>query len=328
MSLKAVHSEASCSIVVRKFLSKRYFVLNSFGKLFLLLSLLTSTCIHALVPTKYGYTKKNKFVYSYLPSIPNINYSSCMNSCSTFSTNGNQPITIYLNGAMTIYPSMTTWISYALCSPNAMNSYCDSPNSGSWGDPSNNGYQLKDNAPLFSNGGLTNAFPNALYTPMQLTYALENDVASCYCKSGLKASAPKTFAECKSFCNDSDYDVLSTNDVDMMKEVIEALTPSITGITSEECSSMNDNTCNSDDDHNDDDVNRAATPSGNVHSIAWIEETQSDNFIPFITNDQIMIDNNRTVIVYPTSQILLTAGGTLYTAVNPNALYKCACQKA
>ena len=48
MSLKAVHSKDSCSIVVRKFLSKRYFVLNSFGKLFLLLSLLTSTCIHAL----------------------------------------------------------------------------------------------------------------------------------------------------------------------------------------------------------------------------------------------------------------------------------------
>jgi len=116
--------------------------------------------------------------------------------------------------------------------------------------------------------------------------------------------------------------VLSTNDIDMMIEVIEALTPSVTGITSEECSSMNDNTCNIDDD-----VNRAVTPSGNVHSIAWIEETQNDNFIPFITNDQIMIDNNRTVIVYPTSQILLTAGGTLYTAVNPNALYKCACQK-
>ena len=116
--------------------------------------------------------------------------------------------------------------------------------------------------------------------------------------------------------------MLSTNDIDMMIEVIEALTPSVTGITSEECSSMNDNTCNIDDD-----VNRAVTPSGNVHSIAWIEETQNDNFIPFITNDQIMIDNNRTVIVNPTSQILLTAG-TLYTAVNPNALYRCACQKA
>ena len=121
--------------------------------------------------------------------------------------------------------------------------------------------------------------------------------------------------------------MLSTNDIDMMIEVIETLTPSVTGITSEECSSMNDNTCNSDDDHSDDDVTRAATPSGNVNSIAWIEETQNNNFIPFITNDQIMIDNNRTVIINPTSQILLAAG-TLYTAVNPNALYKCACQKA
>lgn len=117
----------------------------------------------------------------------------------------------------------------------------------------------------------------------------------------------------------------------MMIEIIETLTPSVTGITSEECSSMNDNTCNSDDDHSDDDdVNRAATPSVNVRSIAWIEEihtTQNNNFIPFITNDQIMIDNDRTVIVNPTSQILLTAG-TMYTAVNPTALYKCACQRA
>jgi len=116
--------------------------------------------------------------------------------------------------------------------------------------------------------------------------------------------------------------VLSTNDIDMMMEIIETSAPSVSGITLEECSSMNDNTCNSDDD-----VTRAATPSGNVNSIAWIEETQNNNFIPFITNDQIMIDNNRTVIVNPTSQILLAAG-TLYTAVNPNALYKCACQKA
>lgn len=109
-----------------------------------------------------------------------------MNSCSTFSTDRNQPITIYLNGAMTIYPSMTTWISYALCSPSATNSYCDSnvSNIPSWSDPSNNGYQLKDNSQLFTNGGLTTAFPNALYTPMQLTYALEYDIASCYCKSG------------------------------------------------------------------------------------------------------------------------------------------------
>jgi len=78
-----------------------------------------------IVPTSYGYTRKNKFIYSYLPSIPNINYSSCMNS-----------------------------------------------------------YRLKENSPLFSNGGLTNAFPNALYAPMQMTYALEHDIASCYCKSG------------------------------------------------------------------------------------------------------------------------------------------------
>jgi len=61
--------------------------------------------------------------------------------------------------------------------------------------------------------------------------------------------------------------VLSTNDIDMMIEVIEILTPSVSGITSEECSSMNDNTCNSDDDHSDDDVTRAATPSGNIRSI-------------------------------------------------------------
>ena len=126
--------------------------------------------------------------------------------------------------------------------------------------------------------------------------------------------------------------MLDTSDIDMMMEIIETSAPSVSGITSEECSSMNDNTCNSDDDHSDDDhsdddVTRAATPSGNVRSIAWIEETQNNNFIPFITNDQIMIDNNRTVIVNPTSQILLTAGGTLYTAVNPYALYPCACQK-
>ena len=139
-----------------------------------------------IVPARNGYTKKDNFIYSYLTG-PNINYLSCMNSCSTFSTNKNQPITIYLNGAMTKYPSTATWISYALCSPNAMNSYCDSnvPNNNpSWGDPSNNGYQLKDNSPLFSNGGLTNALPNALYAPMQMTYALEHDIASCYCKSG------------------------------------------------------------------------------------------------------------------------------------------------
>jgi hypothetical protein len=108
-----------------------------------------------------------------------------MNSCSTFPTNRNQPITIYLNGAMTIYPSKNTWISYALCSTDAITSYCDSLSKNpSWGDPSNNGYQLKDNSPLFSNGGLTNALPNALYAPMQMTYALEHDIASCYCKSG------------------------------------------------------------------------------------------------------------------------------------------------
>jgi len=131
-----------------------------------------------IVPTSNGYTKNNNFIYSLLPR--SMNYASCMNSCSTFPTNRNQPITIYLNGVMTKYPSMTTWISYALCSPNAMNSYCDSnvSNNPSWGDPSNNGYQLKDNSPLFSNGGLTIASPNAVYAPMQLTYALENDVAS------------------------------------------------------------------------------------------------------------------------------------------------------
>jgi hypothetical protein len=105
-------------------------------------------------------------------------------------------------------------------------------------------------------------------------------------------------------------------------EIIETSEPSVTGITSDECSSMDDNTCNSDDD-----MNSAVTLSGNVHSIiAWIEETQNNNFIPFITNDQIMIDNNGTVIVNPTPQILLL-GGTMYTAVNPTAAYPCACQR-
>ena len=62
-----------------------------------------------IVPTSNGYTKNNNFIYSFLPR--SMNYASCMNSCSTFPTNRNQPITIYLNGVMTKYPSMTTWIS-------------------------------------------------------------------------------------------------------------------------------------------------------------------------------------------------------------------------
>jgi hypothetical protein len=217
MSSKTVHSEDSCPIVVKKILSKKYFVLNCFGNLFLLLSLFTSTCIHALgkyilpfvnhlnyvyiniifnqilfyyiVPQNNKYTKNNNFSYSLLSS--SMNYSQCMSGCSTFSTNGSQPITIYLNGDKTMYPSMTTWISYALCSPNAVDSYCNSSDPknprGSWGDASNNAYNLSSQSyrTLFSNFNMFNsAKPNVLYNPqpLQLSYSSEDDIASCYCK--------------------------------------------------------------------------------------------------------------------------------------------------
>lgn len=121
--------------------------------------------------------------------------------------------------------------------------------------------------------------------------------------------------------------MLDTSDIDMIMEIIETSKPSVTGITSDECSSMDDNTCNSDDHGDENDINSAVTPSGNVHSIAWIEETQNNNFIPFITDDQIMIDNNGAVIGNPSSQIVLV-GGTTYTAVNPSSTYSCYCQSA
>lgn len=118
-------------------------------------------------------------------------------------------------------------------------------------------------------------------------------------------------------------DVIDSSDIDMMIGIIETLTLTVNGVASEECSSEDDNTCHSDD-------NRAATEGGNVLSIAWmVINTAQDNdiFIPLITNDEIMIDNNRTAIIDPTSQILFTTGA-LYTAVTASTPYPCTCQRA